>query len=75
MEKIRSLFFDIRVFLERNKSILQSHVISYAINKIENYLETPNSIDALRTLATALMNCSTGLFAFTCCLCAVTSPR
>jgi hypothetical protein len=61
MEKIRSLFADIRVFLERNNSMLQSHVISYAINKIENYLETPNSIDALRTLATALMNCSTRL--------------
>jgi hypothetical protein len=61
MEKIRSLFADIRVFLERSNSMLESVAISYAIRKIEDYLKTPNSIDALSTLATALMNCSTQL--------------
>ncbi len=41
--------------------MLQSRAISYAINTIEDYLETPNSIDALSILGTALMNCNQNL--------------
>ena len=58
MEKIRSLFSDIRVFLAHNNSFLRLRAISYAIRKIDEYFDKPNSLHSLEELGIALMTCN-----------------